>query len=319
MHTSFADQLSGLDLGNLTITKPLADTLAFPSDDAVTQTLAAVWSDLFALFTDSALEPDAEDLGWGFVNLFHRAAIRKSELLDRETDEVRALLGAADGSEVHTHDLEDRIERAQSAEESMLALEAMREIAASLYLEETGSSWRPTASSRLNHSAMLTSAVVAGREFLRTRAQSKRRAAMPEGVPVVFAGGRMREATGEACKTFADNVWATLDRVRDRVPDMVLIHGGDSKGLDRLAASWAERHQIPQISFGLDTRLGARAAFKRNEQMLSLDPRYVIAFPGSGVIERLVIDAKARRITVVDRRGALGVNPKAAARSDLAE
>lgn len=315
MHTSFTDQLAGLDLGSFTIAKPPTDTLAFPSDDAVAHTLAAVWSDLFALFTDTALEPDAEDLGWGFVNLFHRAAVRKGEALDRETDEVRALLATADGSEVHTHDLEDRIERAQAAEASMLALEAMREIAASLYLEETGSSWRPTASSRLNHGAMLTSAVVAGREFLRTRAQSKRRAAMPEGVPVVFAGGRMREATDTACKTFADNIWSTLDRVRDRVPDMVLVHGGDNKGIDRLAASWAERHHVPQISFGLDTRLGARAAFKRNEQMLSLDPRYVIAFPGSGVVERLVIDAKARRVTVVDRRGPLGTAPAAAART----
>ena len=46
----------------------------------------------------------------------------------------------------------------------------------------------------------------------------------------------------------------------------------------------------------------ARAGFKRNEQMLSLNPRYVVAFPGNGVTERLVIDAKTRRITVVDRR-----------------
>ena len=36
--------------------------------------------------------------------------------------------------------------------------------------------------------------------------------------------------------------------------------------------------------------------------MLSLNPRYVVAFPGNGVTERLVIDAKTRRITVVDRR-----------------
>ena len=35
---------------------------------------------------------------------------------------------------------------------------------------------------------------------------------------------------------FANAVWATLDKVRDRVPDMFLVHGGDSKGADRLAA-----------------------------------------------------------------------------------
>ena len=44
--------------------------------------------------------------------------------------------------------------------------------------------------------------------------------------------------------------------------------------------------------------------------MSSPEPRYVIAFPGNGVLERLVIEAKARRITVVDRRGPLGTNPK---------
>ena len=59
---------------------------------------------------------------------------------------------------------------------------------------------------------------------------------------------------------------------------------------------------MQQLTYSLDRRLGARAGFKRNEQMLSLNPRYVVAFPGNGVTERLVIDAKTRRITVVDRR-----------------
>ena len=36
---------------------------------------------------------------------------------------------------------------------------------------------------------------------------------------------------------FANNVWKALDKVRDRVPDMVLIHGGDTKGVDRIASS----------------------------------------------------------------------------------
>ena len=38
--------------------------------------------------------------------------------------------------------------------------------------------------------------------------------------------------------------------------------------------------------------------------------RYVIAFPGNGVLERLVIEAKSRRVSVVDRRGPLGTNPR---------
>ncbi|MFX6311384.1 DUF2493 domain-containing protein, partial [Acinetobacter baumannii] len=75
----------------------------------------------------------------------------------------------------------------------------------------------------------------------------------------MFAGGRPRHATEDDALTFGTNVWATLDKVRDRVPDMVLIHGGDTKGVDRLASSWAERRSIPQVTFSLDMRLGARA------------------------------------------------------------
>ena len=93
-----------------------------------------------------------------------------------------------------------------------------------------------------------------------------------------------------------------------------VVYGGDAKGVDRLAASWAERRKVPQVAFGLDARLGQRAGFKRNEQMLSLNPRYLVAFAGSGVLERLVIQAKEKRIAVVDRRGPLGTHPKRAAR-----
>lgn len=311
MHTTFADQLAGLDLAGFSIGPAPVNTSDFPVREAVAQTLEAVWSDLFALVSGTALEADAEDLGWALVNIFHRSATRKSASLDRATDEVRALVATADGSEIHTSELETQVERAQCAEAAMLAFEEMREIAASLYLNEFGSSWKPVSSSRLNHGTMFTSALVEGRDFLRARAEAKRRAVMPEGTPVVFAGGRTRHETEADALAFANNVWATLDKVRDRVPDMVLIHGGDTKGVDRLASSWAERRSIPQVTFSLDMRLGARAGFKRNERMLSLRPRYVVAFPGNGVLERLVIEAKSQRITIVDRRGPLGTNPKA--------
>jgi hypothetical protein len=52
--------------------------------------------------------------------------------------------------------------------------------------------------------------------------------------------------------------------------------------------------------------------------MLSLKPRYVVAFSGNGVLERLVIQAKEKGISVVDRRGPLGTHPKRAAREAAA-
>ena len=319
MHSTLAAQLAQLELGHLAIERrELADTTDLPDGDAIEQTLAAIWSDLLALFPETALEDDAEEIAWGLVNLFHRAASKRSAQIDRATDEIRLLLASADGSEVHSSELERQIARAQSAEAAMLGLEAFREAAAQLYLNETGSSWRPATGSRLNHGASLTSAVVEGRDFLRARSESRRRAAMPKGTPVLFAGGRLSHPNADDAKTVANSVWDTLDKVREHVADMVIVHGGDTKGLDRIAGAWAERRKVAQVAFGLDRRLGTRAGFRRNEQMLALNPRCLIAFPGNGVLERLVFSAKEKGVHVVDRRGPLGTNPKHAARKAAA-
>ena len=315
MHSTLAAQLAQLELGHLAIDhadQPVTTDL--PEPEAVEQTLGAIWSDLLALFPDTALEEDAEEIAWGLVNIFHRAAAKRSAELDRATDEIRVLLASADGSEVHTSELEKQIDRARAAEAAMLGLESFREAAALLYMNETGHSWRPATGSRLNHSSTLTSAVVDGRDFLRARSESRRRAAMPEGTPVLFAGGRLSFAYTDDATLVAGRVWETLDKVRDRLADMVLVHGGDTKGLDRVAAAWAERRKVAQVAFGLDRRLGSRAGFRRNEQMLSLNPRCLVAFGGNGVLERLVIQAKDKGVHVVDRRGPLGTNPKLAAR-----
>jgi hypothetical protein len=318
MQTTLAAQLAQLELGHLAIEPTDPSTTDLPDGEAVEQTLAAIWSDLLALFPETALEEDAEEIAWGLVNIFHRAAAKRGAQLDRATDEIRCLLACADGSEVHSGELERQVARAQAAEAAMLGLEAFREAAAALYINETGSSWRPAGGSRLSHGALLTSAVVDGRDFLRARSESRRRAAMPEGTPVLFAGGRLSFAAADEAKTLAGNVWETLDKVHACVGDMVLVHGGDAKGLDRIAAAWAERRKVAQVAFGLDRRLGPRAGFRRNEQMLSLRPRCLVAFQGNGVLERLVIAAKEKGIHVVDRRGPLGTNPKRSARTAAA-
>jgi len=309
MPISFAAQLASLELGHLSVRRFENLATDAPPEEAVEQTLSAIWSELFALFPESVLEDDAEEIAWGMVNLFHRAAVKRMGQVDRATDEIRCLVASADGSEVHTVELEGQVGRAQRAEAAMISLEAFREYAAGLYARETGSSWRPATGSRVNHSAELTSALVEGRAFLKARAESRRKAAMPQGTPVVFAGGRLTFPSNDEARTLSDSVWSTLDKVRERVADMVLVHGGDTKGLDRLAAAWAERRGVVQVAFSLEAKLGRRAGFRRNEQMLGLKPRYVVAFAGNGVLERLVIDAKRQGIAVVDRRGPLGTHP----------
>jgi hypothetical protein len=243
------------------------------------------------------------------VNLFHWAADKKHASVDRLTDEIRLLLADQDGSETATTDLEDKIDLAKKIEADAACYERMRDTAAEHYVRETGKTWIPATGNRI--SLGTTAAIIDGRAFLRTRRERAERANIPVGTPVVFVGGRLTFPTTEDAVTFGENLLRTLNAVHERVADMYLVHGGDLKGIERLAASWAEQKGIQQVRFSLDRKLGDRAGFRRNEQMLSFDPRYIVAFQGNGVTERLVIEAKKRRIRIVDRRGPLGTPPAA--------
>src|SRR3546814_6878939 len=75
--------------------------MAPPAPEALEQTVTALWSDLFATLSNTSLERDIEDLGWGMVNLFHRAAAKKHATIDRLTDDIRLLLAEQDGSEIN--------------------------------------------------------------------------------------------------------------------------------------------------------------------------------------------------------------------------
>ena len=79
-----------------------------------------------------------------------------------------------------------------------------------------------------------------------------------------------------------------LDKARAKYADMVLVHGGGS-GVKRIAASWAERNGVHQIVCKPDWQKHGRAApFRRNDELLNLLPKGVIAFPGSGITDNLV-------------------------------
>lgn len=299
MTRTILEQLEGLNLDQMQIgAAPAVDEM--PDEDAVAHAITAAWSEITGLLTGTALEQAASDIGWGLVNAFHRAAEREEKRLDTATDRIRLLLAEQDGSEVAAGNLEEAIDNARTAETKLASLQAMRETAARLYLIDTGHSWQAWGASRTRLN--MTAASVDGQAYLKARAEQKRAARLPTGTPVVFAGGRMKISEVDA-SAFIDRMFGTLDKIRDRVGDMVLVHGGDSDGLDRFAARWAECRGVPQLMFRLNLKLGNRAGFRRNEQFIALKPRYLVAYPGSGVLERLVIDAKRAGITVIDRRG----------------
>jgi YspA, cpYpsA-related SLOG family len=83
--------------------------------------------------------------------------------------------------------------------------------------------------------------LIASRDFI----AAKRRANI---APLTQAGTRVALTGG---LDYADHkrIWAVLDMVHSKYPDMVLLHGGSPKGAERIAACWAKAHQIVQIQF----------------------------------------------------------------------
>ena len=63
-----------------------------------------------------------------------------------------------------------------------------------------------------------------------------------------------------------------------------------------IAARWAERNGIDQVVCKPDwDRHGRAAPFRRNDELLNLLPKGVIAFPGSGITDNLVDKRQAAR------------------------
>ena len=92
---------------------------------------------------------------------------------------------------------------------------------------------------------------------------------------------------------------AKLDQTRAKYADIVLVHGG-GPGVEKIAARWAERNGIDQVVCKPDwDRHGRAAPFRRNEELLNLLPKGVIAFPGSGITENLVDRARQLGIPVM--------------------
>ena len=79
---------------------------------------------------------------------------------------------------------------------------------------------------------------------------------------------------------------------------MVLVHGGApaSRGLRRAGQS-ATACTRSSASRNWD-RYGRAAPFRRNDELLNLLPKGVIAFPGSGITENLVDRARQLGIPV---------------------
>ena len=261
-----------------------ADPRPLPEANDVYGQLNAAVEALSAMLTGTRLEDDLADLLWTFVNLFHRKIERIERELDVNEQAQRKAQLEQDGSEVKSVELERLTAQGLSLIERRNAFEFMRDHAAELFEVETGSAWRPRAGSMVNHRA-LTSSVIDSREFIAARKRANTEVLAPAGTRIAFTGGT-------DCNDH-ERIWAALDKIRAKHPEMVLLHGGSPKGAERIAACWADQRKVAQVVFKPDwTREGRAAPFKRNDRMLEALPTGVVVFPGSGISANLADKAK---------------------------
>ncbi len=274
------------------------DLRPLPEPEVIGDAAADIFDALVATCEDTALESDLEDLLWSAVNLFHRAADRVGRTLDDNDQAQRRSQREQDGSEIRSVELERLIVQGQALIERRDGLELFRDQAADQFERYVHTAWRPRAGSMVNHRA-LTSAVIDSRDFLAAKRRAQTEVLLPAGAKIAFTGGM----------DFNDHrlIWDSLDKVRAKHPDMVLLHGGSPKGAERIAACWADQRKVIQIAFKPDwTRHAKAAPFKRNDQILNVLPIGVVVFPGSGISDNLADKAKALGIPVLDYRKRVG-------------
>jgi hypothetical protein len=248
-----------------------------------------------ASLTDTRLEPDLENILWGFTNVFHRASERIDRQLDSNERDQKRSQREQDGSEVKSVELETMIAEGRTMIERRDAMEAFREAFAEQFRHHLRKAWLPRSGSMLNRRAM-TAAVIESREFVNDRRWADAQLLLPPGERIYVSGGADYEDHRR--------IWQVLDEVHGRHPQMVLLHGGSRTGAERIAALWAGEHKVPQVAFAPDFAKHSRAAapFKRNDRVLSIMPRGIIIFPGGGIQDNLFDKARAAGIAVLDHR-----------------
>ncbi|WP_306752819.1 DUF2493 domain-containing protein [Paracoccus actinidiae] len=271
------------------------DPRPLPDGNIVGTAVTDIFDALVATLSDTRLEPDLEELLWGTVNLFHRAAARVERDLDTNEQGQRRLQREQDGSEVKSVELERLTAEGQTLIERRASMELFRDLAAEAFEHHTGSAWRPRTGSMVNH-RHLTAAMIDSRDFLSAKRRAETEVMLPVGPKVALSGGT----------DFNDHrlIWARLDQVHAKHPDMVLLHGGSPKGAELIASRWADHRTVPQVAFRPDwTKHGKAAPFKRNDAMLDVLPVGVLVFPGTGIQENLADKARKLGIPVMKIEG----------------
>lgn len=243
------------------------------------------------LFAGTRLEEEAEEMLWSLVNSFHRRIVHAQKRLDDNEMKQKDAQREQDGSEIRSVELERLVDEGHSLTEIRNTFEAMRDIAGENFHVQTGKAWTPRSGSKVSHQT-LTAAMIDSRDYLSAKRRSETETHCPAGTKIAFTGGLDFNQV--------DPIWDALDKAKAKYPDIVLIHGGNPKGAELIAAKWAANRGVTAVVFKPDWVKHQKAApFKRNDAMLAVMPQGVIATPGTGITENLVDKARKLGIKVM--------------------
>lgn len=269
------------------------DDRPLPDERQAAGAVADMFDAMVATFIDTRLEPDLDDLLWGIVNVFHRAIARVERDLDDNEVKQKRLQREQDGSEVASQDLERTTREGLTLIERRDAMEFFRDACADQFRLHIRKPWTPRSGSKVNRKK-LTYAVIDSRDFINARRWADKQVLIPPGTRIaVSAGPHFNDVAF---------IYATLDTLLRKIPDMVLLHGATDTGGELISIRWADKNGVPTVPFKPDWKLGRSAPFKRNDKMLDAIPKGVVVFPGSGIQDNMRDKAKTMGIKVWDFR-----------------
>ncbi|MBN9505388.1 MAG: DUF2493 domain-containing protein [Altererythrobacter sp.] len=270
------------------------DQRPLPEARLVDGAVADMFDGIVAALIDTRIEPDLEDILWGIVNVFQNGIRRVERELDDNEQTQKRLQREQDGSEVRSLELERALAEGITMIERRDTFEYLRDASADQYRAYTKKPWLPRSGSKVNRKK-LTSAIVDSNAFFNTRRWADKQVLLPPGTRIAVSSGPGFNDARFIC--------ATLDKLKAKFPDMVLLHGATSTGGEHIAVLWADAAKVPSIPFEPDWDKHKRAApFKRNDAVLEAMPRGLVVFPGTGIQDNIRDKAKVIGIKVWDFR-----------------
>lgn len=205
------------------------------------------------------------------VDTLHRRIGRLEDDGDTSATRIRTLAEAQDGSEVADVELQREMARKHHLDDTVRALTVIREGAADVFHDQTGHVWTPR--KRTRKGPTVTAATIQARDMDRALKEKDALDLNPKGQRIVVGGGKG--------VTDVAHVYAVLDKVRSRVPDMILMTK-NAPGTERIAIAWAATRGVTHIPEGLVWSKKKAAPFHAIDAMLARKPAGVVVIGGEG-------------------------------------